>query len=711
MILRLVGAASLALTAANLPSPAPQTRAPAPPRSSAVLQAVIAAEDRRASRPSDLELLQSSLDDPSVDVQVAAIRALGRLERPAVAVTIAGALAAAAPAVRAEAADALAQAVSQENAGPGDIANAAERLIARLDAEANPSVARVVLESLGRLRYASPEDGGRVRAEDRLRSALLNPTDGDEFRLGAARGLESLTRRVEKIGPIADGTAAALRAAVERPDEPSSEAAVVRRLALGALVNARAIDRGTLDSTTRDPDVQVRQIAAAALGRLDAVDDRAPLVDRGLLDSSPMVRLEALRTYGKRLQATGCQPIVSASSDANPHVVLLALDLLGQSCADRPAAQHVLERLARNDEWQRSAHAFVSLAKQFPESARPLMDRFAASPIWQVRMYAAQAALALKDADRLRLLASDRNDNVCQSALEALQKLQAHDADEHFIAALARRDYQTVLTAATALEGSPRKAQAISALLANLERVTREHRDTSRDPRVAILKRVQELGDAGQAADLQPYLRDFDPEVANLAATILTGWAKNPVSAAPLSRSIETPLLEFKNNTAATAVVSMRGRGTFELTLLAAEAPITVSRFVSLARAGYYNGLTFHRVVPNFVIQGGSPGANEYMGDGDYLRDEVARRSHRRGTLGISTRGRDTGDAQIFVNLVDNPRLDHIYTVFAEVSRGMEVVDTVLEGDVIDRIDIVGAAMTPRHAGRSSPSPPRSPAS
>jgi cyclophilin family peptidyl-prolyl cis-trans isomerase len=119
------------------------------------------------------------------------------------------------------------------------------------------------------------------------------------------------------------------------------------------------------------------------------------------------------------------------------------------------------------------------------------------------------------------------------------------------------------------------------------------------------------------------------------------------------------------------------------------EAPATVVRFARLAESGYYNGLTFHRVVPNFVIQGGSPGANEYVGDATFMRDEVGRWPHVRGAVGISTRGRDTGDAQIFIDLVDNPRLDHDYSVFAQVLNGMEVVDAMLEGDVIERIEIV----------------------
>jgi cyclophilin family peptidyl-prolyl cis-trans isomerase len=133
----------------------------------------------------------------------------------------------------------------------------------------------------------------------------------------------------------------------------------------------------------------------------------------------------------------------------------------------------------------------------------------------------------------------------------------------------------------------------------------------------------------------------------------------------------------------------MAGRGTFELRLLVDEAPLSALRVATRARQGYYSGLTFHRVVPNFVIQGGSPGANEYMGDGPYMRDEVGLLAHRRGSVGISTRGRDTGDAQIFVNLVDLPRLDHTYTVFAEVAAGMDVVDAILEGDVIERVDLV----------------------
>src|SRR3954464_11914313 len=116
-------------------------------------------------------------------------------------------------------------------------------------------------------------------------------------------------------------------------------------------------------------------------------------------------------------------------------------------------------------------------------------------------------------------------------------------------------------------------------------------------------------------------------------------------------------------------------------------APIAVDRFLKLALVDhYYDRLTFHRVVPNFVGEGGSPGANEYSGHKEYMRDEIAL-PNVAGSVGLSTRGRNTGDAQFFVNLVDNPRLDGGYTVFAYVlGPDMGVVSAIEEGDVMQSI-------------------------
>lgn len=129
--------------------------------------------------------------------------------------------------------------------------------------------------------------------------------------------------------------------------------------------------------------------------------------------------------------------------------------------------------------------------------------------------------------------------------------------------------------------------------------------------------------------------------------------------------------------------VTMATGGAFTVRLRGDLAPVMAARIRTLVRDRYYDGRTWHRVEHDFVIQGGSPGANEYVGVARYLRDELHRMPHPRGTVGMSTRGHDTGDAQWFVNLRDNDRLVRDYTVFAEVVDGMEIVDAVLEGDVI----------------------------
>jgi cyclophilin family peptidyl-prolyl cis-trans isomerase len=198
-------------------------------------------------------------------------------------------------------------------------------------------------------------------------------------------------------------------------------------------------------------------------------------------------------------------------------------------------------------------------------------------------------------------------------------------------------------------------------LKAALHRLVVEGHDNSHDARRALALALKGLGITA------------DPAV--------------PVQTIPAASRVDS--MDLPRLASVRARIAIRGIGSFELMLLASEAPASVFRFVRLAESGYYNGLTFHRVVPNFVIQGGSPAANEYVGDASFMRDEVGEWPHVRGAVGISTRGRDTGDAQIFVDLVDNPRLDHEYTVFAHVLTGMDVVDAILEGDVIEGVDII----------------------
>jgi cyclophilin family peptidyl-prolyl cis-trans isomerase len=191
---------------------------------------------------------------------------------------------------------------------------------------------------------------------------------------------------------------------------------------------------------------------------------------------------------------------------------------------------------------------------------------------------------------------------------------------------------------------------------------------------------------------MQPLTRDLDPEVAALAAQIV-GDRAHVATTAATTRYVPAPFpsdATLRALRGATAQLRIKGVGTITVDLLPDDAPVTVATFAALADRGAYNGLTWHRIVPAFVLQGGSPGADEYDGlTATFMRDEVGLARNARGSFGISTRGRDTGDGQIFINLVDNFRLDHDYTVFATLKSGLDVMDRVQEGDVIESVRIV----------------------
>ena len=244
-----------------------------------------------------------------------------------------------------------------------------------------------------------------------------------------------------------------------------------------------------------------------------------------------------------------------------------------------------------------------------------------------------------------------------------------------------------MLAAATALAGTTDSA-ALPALLDAFDRLSREPRENSKDPRAAVLKRISELGSNANTARLRPYLADIDTIIAGTVAATLTKWTGSPVTAHahPLPIQAE-PLAQILLARNVQLKVTMASGATFTVRLFNDEAPATAARMIRLARAHYFDGHIFQRVEPNFVVQGGGPDASEYVGDAEFMRDEISWRSHLRGTIGVSSRGRDTGDAQWFFNLTDNPRLDHEYTVFGEVTSGLDVVERILEGDAIRTVE------------------------
>jgi cyclophilin family peptidyl-prolyl cis-trans isomerase len=653
---------------------------------------VLVAEDSRSGDPVTIQVLVDATRDADSRLRRMAVRALGRLERPALADRIAPVLQDSDAAVRREAVNALGQ--SLFDATSTDVGPAAALLSERLSREPDVAVRGVILQTLGRLEYSSESD---IRAAERTLAGYASPLDSDWWHDpsgsfgqvsrrsideldGAVRGLSRLFARRPTATPrLAPETVNALNETARR-SFPTVGAAMeaeryarVRRLAVQTLGASSALDEDLAASAFTDRDWQVRRLVV--LHGMALPGGRARTI-AALKDHAPQVRFEALRSLGQAPQIT-CATVAALTQDDDRHVARRAVVTLGRPCEDgTKQTLDLLGRLASTGSrgsagrWWMASSALTSLAAgcargdettrkdsacmQAPEIARD----HSRDPVWQVRMYSAVPVSGFGDLATLRRLAEDPNPNVRVAAIERLGATTPRADADLIVHALKADDYHLVLTAAHALKDSSTPSVTV-ALRAAFDRLAAKHSDTARDPLTA----------------LRDSLRAHGVEVA-----VPPSSPKEP----PFTRTELDDLLARDHR----AVVTMTSGRSFELALIADEAPATVARFVRLARRGVYGGLTFHRVEPTFVIQGGSPAANEYAGHDPYMRDEVGLASHDRGTVGISTRGRDTGDAQIFVNLVDNPRLDHRYTVFARVVRGIDVVDGIVEGDGIARIVI-----------------------
>lgn len=129
-------------------------------------------------------------------------------------------------------------------------------------------------------------------------------------------------------------------------------------------------------------------------------------------------------------------------------------------------------------------------------------------------------------------------------------------------------------------------------------------------------------------------------------------------------------------------------QGNIVLEMLDKDAPNTVANFELLIGRRFYDGLAFHRVVPEFVIQGGCPRGNGTGGPGYTIKCEINPNKHLRGALSMAHAGRDTGGSQFFICLGDFPHLDGVHTVFGRVVEGMDVVDKIRQGDRMNRVKV-----------------------
>jgi cyclophilin family peptidyl-prolyl cis-trans isomerase/HEAT repeat protein len=650
---------------------------------------IVAAEDARPAEGADLELLITMTSAADVLLRRSAVRALGRLENPVLVEEIAHHLADPDTSVRSEAANALAQAVHRT-----DGESALRFLLAAIESEESPAVLGSLARSLGRLRVTGSD-------LDALIAAILDVSVDNggpaapAVMQGAALGLESVVRisGAEALGDRAAGRLDNM-ASYRGPDQIA--AVRVRSVAISALRQAGRLSARTVELGMRDVATEVRAASAAGMSVV-APNVRTELIRRAIGDPSVTVPIAAINQIVREPQdSIRCEWLVIIAERAPTDAVRVpALDALSRPCPQPVPQQRALVAVASrlgsatDPGWLAPSRALVSLATVAPELADELVPFFVQHPNAFVRGYGARAAGLIGRRDLLGTLAADEAPNVRTIALQILA-LDGLVTDEQLVGHLASDDPQLLMTVAGLMEGSSLGFPAGSAAMTAFERISAMRRETTRDARRALLARVEELGTSALAGRMEPFLQDFDPQVAEDAARILSAWQgrdrqANPQAPDPVPLPTATELRELERTT---VTLHMQRGDSIVIRPLPYLALTNSHRFVRLAREGYFDGLTFHRWVPNFVIQGGSPGANESAGDGPYTRDEVSLLPHWRGTVGLSTRGHDTGDGQIFINLIDNVRLNHDYTIYGVVTSEMDVVDAVVEGDVILRAEV-----------------------
>jgi len=386
--------------------------------------------------------------------------------------------------------------------------------------------------------------------------------------------------------------------------------------------------------------------------------------------------------------------LMNTLGNAPPAVAVTALDTLASYGLAAASAAELVASTSKNSTsaWVRGV-ALKALARISPATARPRISEVltnGSSPMLGAAVYGLAVLGGSADLDRVPGYLGHGDPKIVEEALEGLNQLP----EESFTPpirvamkkALERGDVGiTTLVAQTA---DKFKWKDFAPSLATVY-----HLFTQRDQieaKVAVLSALGSIGDHSHLELFKTALSDPDRVVIMAAVEgIKSISGKDESARIPLNSASSNPTPSAKEiaDSVRRTFVIKTNRGDITIRTLD-DAPLNATNFARLAIGGFYKGKTFHRVVPNFVIQGGDPRGDGYGGPGYLVRDEFSSIRHSRGTVGMATAGKDTGGSQFFINVAPNPHLDGRYTIFAEVTSGMDIVDKIEAYDQINSVQI-----------------------
>jgi cyclophilin family peptidyl-prolyl cis-trans isomerase/HEAT repeat protein len=217
--------------------------------------------------------------------------------------------------------------------------------------------------------------------------------------------------------------------------------------------------------------------------------------------------------------------------------------------------------------------------------------------------------------------------------------------------------------------------------------------DTLNDARMALLGAIAKYKTPRAVSLVKSALTDPDQQVRRRAADLLrqmgAGGEGIPAeaAAAPHDQAYYARVRRLLDKKVTVTIYT--SKGPIKVEMFAKDSPMTVDNFIELAKKKYFDGIVFHRIVPNFVAQGGDPRGEGSGGPGYQIRCEINPRLYQRGSVGMALSGKDTGGSQFFFCHAPQPHLDGGYTIFGQVIAGMEAVDKLARGDVIERIEVI----------------------
>jgi cyclophilin family peptidyl-prolyl cis-trans isomerase len=492
--------------------------------------------------------------------------------------------------------------------------------------------------------------------------------------------------------------------------------AKIRREA--ALAMARAGEPSTIPAlliAIHDPDAGVawRSIYGLEKNEYDRVGKS---ITPFLQNRDPLIKQYTARTLGKQKYKDAIIPLISALTDTDIRVAVNAARALGE-IGDEDAAQPLGELAARQPSHHGRKAAMEALGEIGSKKVNDYMIRALVDKSAGVRIAATHALATtlgdgadvfigqtVDDGNRLVRAAAmesygtagvksqipmllekaewDDDPMMRSAAVRALAMLDDEAVGPFLVKMLSDRDW-VVCTEAVSAIGERDYKEA-----------TRDIIDTfnSRASRNDVNIRVAALEVLGEWQSLeavnlaQGALGDPDKRIRTSASALLESVGADSLQE-PSDRAIYEENFDRSRRRSLSAPLGLRhavivtSQGEVELELFGDDAIQTVANFINLAEAGFYNGLTFHRVVPNFVVQGGCPRGDGWGDAGYYIRSEFTQHRYDTGYVGIATDGKDTGGSQFFITLSPQPHLDGRYTIFGRVTKGMDVVWQIDQGD------------------------------